>query len=208
MVAGCSSPPVTDNGGDEVVASSPAEAVELVVDFLSVPDFDSAAQLSYPRHAALASLAEGASFEEVALALREGDMAVAANFWSGFAQGSGNFLKEGIDVAAAPPVSQGSVEFGVASVVSPEVGERAVLTRVIDGGHHVDLFASFGGGLAGMMIAPVETLLAAQTDDAALILSELRLVVPSLLVASRHPWLPAEVVLDLSRLVELITRSA
>jgi hypothetical protein len=206
LLAGCTRGQTPDGDEGPVRASSPTEAVEMLIEHLETPDFEAAGNLSYPGHAALAALAEGASFEEVAEALREGDLGVAANFWSGFAQGSGNFLTADVDVVDGAPVVQNGVEFGVADVSSPAVGERQVITRE-DDGVRVDLFASFGGGLAGLMIGPVELLLASQTEDAALILSELRGVVPSLIVASRRPWLPPEVAQDVVRLAELITRA-
>lgn len=206
LVAGCAPNPEGPTTTVPEVASSPSAAVERLVEYFEIPDFQAAAHLAYPGHAALASLAEGASFEDVAEALRTGDLAVAANFWSGFAQGSGNFLAADMSVFDGPPIVQSGVEFGVAEVATPGVGERQVITR-LDQGHRIDLFASFGGGLAATMLAPVELLLASQTDDAALILAELRTIVPSLIVASRRPWLPAEVAQDVVRLAELITRA-
>ncbi len=196
-----------NNDGDPVaspVAGSPSEAVELLVEFLAAPDFDAAADLAVPGHAALAALAEGASFAEVAEALRSGDRAVASNFWAGFAQGSSNFLTGEIEVSDGVPVVQGEVEFSVAEVLSA-VGERRVYTSEGDG-HRIDLFASFGGGLAPTMIPAVEVLLLAQSEDSVLILAELNRIVPSLTVASRQEWLPGPVALDVVRLIELITR--
>jgi hypothetical protein len=197
----------SNNDGDPVVtpvAGSPSEAVELLVEFLAAPDFDAAADLAVPGHAALAALAEGASFAEVAEALRSGDRAVAANFWAGFAQGSSNFLTGEIEVSDGARVVQSGVEFSVAEVLSA-VGERRVYTSEGDG-HRIDLFASFGGGLAPTMIPAVELLLSVRGEDSVLILAELNRIVPSLTVASRQEWLPGPVALDVVRLIELITR--
>jgi hypothetical protein len=196
-----------NNDGDPVaspVAGSPSEAVELLVEFLAAPDFDAAADLAVPGHAALAALAEGASFAEVAEALRSGDRAVAANFWAGFAQGSSNFLTGEIEVSDGARVVQSGVEFSVAEVLST-VGERRVYTSEGDG-HRIDLFASFGAGLAPTMIPAVELLLSVRGEDSVLILAELNRIVPSLTVASRQEWIPGPVALDVVRLIELITR--
>ena len=72
----------------------------------------------------------------------------------------------------------------------------------------LDLFASFGGGMAARMIQPAERLLITQTDDSRLILAELRAVVPSLTVAASNPELLPEVINDLTRLIEVITRTS
>lgn len=205
LVAACTGGTVVEEPGNGTEASTPTEAVELLIEYFEVPDFDAAAQLSYPRHAALAALAEGASFAEVAAALRTDDLAVAANFWAGFAQGAGSFLTPEVQITGEQFLTHDGVEFGVVNIDSPSLGERSILTRQAEG-HRVDLFASFGPGLASPMIPTVERLLAAQTEDAALILDELNGVVPSLVLASRQPWVPPAVALDVIRLIELITR--
>jgi hypothetical protein len=56
------------------------------------------------------------------------------------------------------------------------------------------------------MLAPVERLLATQTDDALVILTELKSIVPSLMVATGLPGLSPTVIQQLVQLVELITR--
>jgi hypothetical protein len=190
-----------------VGAETPVEAVNELVELLNIPDFDSASDLAYPGQAALASLAEGATFGEVASALEAGDGDIAANFWAGFAQGTGSFLTG--EVAATPgdvEVEDG-VEFHQVVVVPPSGDERLMLTRDVDG-HRIDIFASFGGGLATQMVAPVERLLSTETDDARRILDALRATVPSLLVAASQEDLSPEASQALTRLVELITRSA
>lgn len=206
LVAACSGedPMVTSTDGSG--ADTAARAVELLIGYFEIPDFDAAASLAYPGQAALAALAEGASFAEVAEALRTDDPAVAANFWSGFAQGAGSFLTSEVTVTDGRPVTQDRIEFGVAEVESATVGWRTVHTRVSEG-HRVDLFASFGAGIATRMIPSVERLLASQTEDSALILQELNRNVPSLVLASRHEWVPPTVALEVVRLIELITRA-
>ncbi len=77
--------------------------------------------------------------------------------------------------------------------------------RDVDG-YRIDLFASFGAGLADKMISPVERLLGTQTSDARLILTELQGIVPSLLAAAQLPDTPGDVSQQLLALVEVITR--
>ncbi len=197
------SQPVTD-GTYGPGGSTPVEAVEKLVEAFNVPDFAAAADYAIPGQAALASLAEGAAFSQVADALRSGDRDVAANFWSGFAQGAGGFLVGEIEVAPGPQLDQDGVTFDAVEVISAKGGRRIYL-RDVDG-FRVDLFASFGAGLADPMNSQVERLLSAQTDDARLILLRLRDIVPSLFVAAQQPDLGPEAVQDLIRLIELITR--
>lgn len=185
-------------------AESPEQAVEMLVDALDSGQFAEASHLAMPGHAALASLAEGASFGEVADALRTQDLAVSANFWSGFAQGAGSFLF-GTVPADSETLERDGLVFHVVTVVPESGGDRVIVTRELEG-FRIDLFASFASGLAERMIGPVERLLAAQTDDSLLVLAELREVVPSLLVAAESPEQPPDVVQSVLQLVELITR--
>jgi hypothetical protein len=79
------------------------------------------------------------------------------------------------------------------------------MTRDVDG-QRIDLFASFGAGLAQRMLSPVEILLGTSSADSAVILSALQDVVPSLLVSATDPSLSPEAVQGVLQLVELITR--
>lgn len=194
-------PPGPDNG-----AESPEAAVQELVTAFGTPDFDAAARLAMPGHAALASLAEGASFGDVAEALRGDGRLVSSNFWSGFAQGAGDYLVSGGAVSAAGPEVVSDVEFQRVLITLQDGTERSVFVRDSDG-YRIDLFASFGGGMAARMIQPVERLVITQTDDARLILAELRGVVPSLLLAAQNPDLMPTVRNDLTRLVEVIMRT-
>jgi hypothetical protein len=184
---------------------SALEAVEELIELLNIPDFQAASALAHPGQAALASLAEGASFGEVASALREDEGTVSANFWSGFAQGTGDFLIGTVEMAGGGVETEGGVEFHLVEVTTQGGEERLIVTRESEG-HRVDLFASFGAGLAAQMIAPVERLLTTQTDDAREILAALRDTVPSLLVAAARDQLSPEASQDLTRLIELVTR--
>lgn len=186
-------------------AGTPEAAVEELVDSLRTGDFDAAAPLAFPGQAALATLAEGATFNQVAEALRTDDIAVAANFWGGFAQGAGSFLTGEVVVEPGETVVGDGLQYQVVRVLTGTGGQRDVVTRD-EGGYRVDLFASFAAGLAPRMVGPVERLLSAQTPDARLVLTELRRVVPSLLVAAERPGQPSDVVQSVLRLVELITR--
>lgn len=186
-------------------ADSALEAVEELVDAINEPDFAAAARFAIPTQAALAALAEGATFGTVAQALRDGDDDVAANFWSGFAQGAGSFLTDPIELNDEGTVTVRDVEFYEVSVTPADGEIRSVLVRESDG-YRVDLFASFGSGLADKMTPQVERLLTTQTADARLILSHLQEVVPSLLVAAELPGNTGEVTQQLLTLVEVITR--
>ena len=192
--------------GPEHGAESPEAAVNDLVATFAGPDFASAARLAMPGQAALASLAEGASFGDVAEALRGDGRQVSSNFWSGFAQGAGDYLAGEITVAGDGTETIGDVTFHRVRVTLPDGSDRSIFTRESDG-HRIDLFASFGGGMAARMIQPAERLLITQTEDARLILAELRAVVPSLTLAASNSELMPTVINDLSRLIEIITRT-
>jgi len=194
--------PTVPSGQGEV---SPEAAVETLLTAINEPDFVTASRLAVPGHAALASLAEGAAFADVAEALRTGDAEVAANFWSGFAQGSGRFLVGSVAVAEKGSHTEGESSFTIVEVVPPSGEARNVLVRE-ENGWRIDLFASFGSGLADKMIAPAERLLSTQTEDAILILTELKTIVPSLLAAANQPGTSPDVAQQLLALVEVITR--
>lgn len=207
VVGACSGADETNAPSDTVGpgADTPQEAVSELVDHLNGPNFSAAVDLAVPNHAALASLAEGATFSEVADALRSGDASVAANFWAGFAQGTGSYLTGTITTSEGPGVTQDGVEF-LTVIVIPESGdERVMMVRNVDG-YRIDLFASFGPGLADKMLPPVERLLSTQTDDARVIISELKTIVPSLIVAGNQAGLSPGLAQQLVQLVELITR--
>ena len=197
------------DGGPTITTGPGAESAEAAVEglrtFLSSGDFSSASALAVPNQAALASLAEGATFSQVAKALEQGDAPVAANFWSGFAQGVGDTLSPGAAIEAAGTRTESGVEFYMVGVTPGSGIERLVVTQEIDG-HRIDLFASFAAGFAGRLISPIEILLTSLTEDAALILKEMKTTVPSLVVASSDETLTPEAVQEILQLIELITR--
>lgn len=186
-------------------ADSPVTAVEELVAAISTPDFAEASHLAVPGQAALAALAEGATFGEVARSLSEGDEEIAANFWTGFAQETGVFLSGEVSVVDDGTVEQDDVEFHTVSLTPPDGSARTIIVRNVDG-FRVDLFASFGSGLADKMAGPVERLLATQTADARLILAELQKIVPSLHVAASLPDTTPSASQQLFALIEVITR--
>jgi hypothetical protein len=194
------SAPVSSVGAD-----TPVAAVEELVEAINAPDFADASRLAVPGQAALAALAEGATFGEVASSLSEGDTDVAANFWAGFAQGTASFLAGDVTAVEDGTVEQDGVSFHRVVVTPPDGDSRTLLIRE-DNGYRIDLFASFGPGLADKMIGPVERLLTTQTGEAGLILSELQDIVPSLLASASLPGTTPETSQQLIALIEVITR--
>lgn len=186
-------------------AETALAAVEDLIAAVNQGDFTEASRLAMPGHAALAALAEGATFAEVASALQEGDQEIASNFWAGFAQGSGTFLTGSEAVEEDGTIVSGDVEFHRVMVQPTEGDQRTLLVRE-DNGYKIDLFASFGTGLADKMITPTERLLTAQTADARLILARLQEIVPSLLVAASLPGTTPEASQQVIALIEVITR--
>jgi len=186
-------------------ADTPQKAVEELVGLINTADFAVASPLVVPGQPALASLVEGATFAQVAHAIEEGDAAVASNFWAGFAQGAGNFLTGSLTTDAGPVITEAELEFHTVDVTLEDGSRRQLLARDVNG-YRIDLFASFGGGLADKMIPPVERLISSQTDDASIVLPALKTIVPSLLVAANQPEATPQSVQDLLRLIELITR--
>ena len=186
-------------------ASDPVAAIEDLHSLLAQGDFGAAGSLAVPGHAVLASLGEGATPSTVAASLEDGDGEVAANFWNGFAQGVGQTFAGEVTVEDLGTTSEEGVEFFVVGV-TPEGGDqRLMVTRDVDG-QRVDLFATFGAGLAEGMMGPVELLLGSSNEDSQLILSALQDVVPSLLVAANDESLSPDSVQRILQLVELITR--
>lgn len=186
-------------------ADSPVGAVEGLIGAINGGDFTQASRLAVPGHAALAALAEGATFGEVAEALQEGDEEVAANFWAGFAQASDTFLSGKVTATEDGTLSSGDLEYYTITVQPAEGNPRTLLVRE-DDGYRVDLFASFASGLADKMITPTERLLTAQTEESRLILSELQEIVPSLMLAATLPGTTGEASQQILALIEVITR--
>lgn len=206
IVAACSGD--TASGGAITLrpgGETPEATVEELIAFLEVGDFDSAASLAIPNQAALAALAEGATVADVASAVRDGDATVAANFWSGFAQSISDVLNREPTVTGSAAAEAEGARFAIVDVATANGGERQFVTRDQDG-HRVDIFATFGPVLAGRLYSPLERLLNSPTDDAVLILSEMREQIPSLYMAAQTPDLAAGAIQEVLRLIELISR--
>lgn len=186
-------------------ADTPGGSVEELVAAIDAADFADASRLAVPGQAALAALAEGATFGEVARALSQGDAGIAANFWTGFAQETGSFLSADVSVVDGETRSEEGVEFHMITVTPTDGSTRSVVVRDVDG-YRVDLFASFGSGLADKMTRPVERLLGTNTADARLILAELQDIVPSLHVAASLSGVSPEASQQIIALIEVITR--
>lgn len=193
----------TPNSGSG--AESPESAVQKLLDRVAAADFDGAAGLAPPGQAALASLAEGAPLPDVVTGIESGDPQVAANFWAGFAQGAGGFLSSPMTITPGVEIEESGVVFHEVVLDVGGGAERSVYTIDVDG-HRIDLFASFGAGLAPRMLPRVERLLDAGTGESRTILIELQTIVPSLMVAAHQSTQQPEAVQELLQLIELITR--
>ena len=79
--------------------------------------------------------------------MRTGDRDVAANFWSGFAQGATGVLGEASAVVQDQQQSVEGESFDVVRMVMTTGSERVIVLQSGDG-YRVDLFASFASGLA------------------------------------------------------------
>ncbi len=186
-------------------AETPVAAVDELVVLLKQPDFGAAASLIVPGQSALAALSEGATTSQVAGALESGDIEVASNFWSGFAQGLGSLLDgEFVTESGVDEVVDG-VEFHIIELGPASGDTRRIALRNIDG-WRIDLFASFGGTLAERLTAPVELLLTSSQPEATQVLLGLRDVVPSLKLALAEPGLSAPAAQALASLIEMATR--
>lgn len=204
LVAACAGPGEGELPPGETPDTAVA-AVEAVMGHLVSGDFAAAAHLTLPDQAALLSLSEGATVSQVAKALQTDDVEVTANFWSGFAQGVGDLLDQELTFHDRGTVTQDGFEFHLVEVIPASGQGRVVVTRPADG-HRVDLFASFGVGLAERLRSPLEILVESQSPDAVAVLRSFRDTVPSLLVAASDESISAEAVQNLLHVVELITR--
>ena len=200
---GCSGPGVPSDQPSG--AETPEQAVEDLFALLAAGEFASASTLAVPEQSALAALAEGASVEDVAAGLRDGDVGIARNFWSGFAQSIDSLLGEGVEVVGSATTTAQDVEFTVVEIVTGSGDVHHIATREMNG-HRVDLFATFGPSLASRIYPQIERLFDEPSEDASLILARMREQVPSVYMAAETPNLAPNVVQDLLRLIELITR--
>jgi hypothetical protein len=204
VAAGCSGPGETSEQPGRG-AETAEQAVEDLFGLLAAGEFVSASTLAVPDQSALAALAEGALVADVASGLREGDVGIARNFWSGFAQSIDSLLGEGVEVVGSSATTAQDVEFTVVEIVTGSGDVHHIATREVNG-HRVDLFATFGPSLASRLYPQIELLFDEPSEDSSLILARMREQVPSFYMAAETPNLAPNVVQDLLQLIELITR--
>jgi hypothetical protein len=188
-------------------AMSPEVVVVTLMEAIIEGRFEDTPALTDTTQAALLTLAEGADASEVAEVIGEGADAVAANFWSGFAQ----TLEPGLDVASFDvsvddPVTQDGEEFVRVTLVSDVNPPQYFVVRR-DDGFRVDLMATFGPVLAQRLVPPVESLLSSANADASTVLALLAEAAPSLRFSGTRPDLPADAHQSLLALIERVTRT-
>lgn len=195
----------TETSGPTVM--SPETVVVTLMEAIIEGRFEDTPALTDTTQAALLTLAEGADASEVAEVIGEGADAVAANFWSGFAQ----TLEPGLDlesfeVSVDDPVTQDGEEFVRVTLVSdPNRPQYFVVRR--DDDFRVDLMATFGPVLAQRLVPPVESLLSSANADASTVLALLAEAAPSLRFSATRPDLPADAHQSLLALIERVTRT-
>lgn len=169
--------------------------------------FEDTPALTDSVQAALLTLAEGADASEVLEAIDAGGEAVAANFWSGFAQTlEVGFDPAGLEIVSAEPITEDGQEF-VTVTFAAESGEPQTFVVRRNGVWQIDLMATFGAVLAEHLVPPVESLLESANADAATVLSHFAGVAPSLHYATTSPDLPPEAHQSLLALIERVTRA-
>lgn len=205
LLAACSEEPPTETTVPEELG--PEAAVRALLVDIQAGDFEKAAALTDTEQAGLLTLAEGADATDVVEALEDGGVAVAANFWSGFAQTlEPGDQPENWPVEVGEEVSEGDLVFVPIEVVPPDGEERVFYVRS-DGTWKVDMMATFGPILAQRLTPPVETLLSSANPNASSVLSLLVESVPSLQVAAAHGELDPDIHQALLGLIERITRA-
>lgn len=205
LLAACSEEPPTETTVPDDLG--PEAAVRALLVDIQAGDFEKAAALTDTEQAGLLTLAEGADATDVVEALEDGGVAVAANFWSGFAQTlEPGDQPENWPVEVGEEVSEGDLVFVPIEVVPPDGEERVFYVRS-DGTWKVDMMATFGPILAQRLTPPVETLLSSANPNASSVLSLLVESVPSLQVAAAHGELDPDIHQALLGLIERITRA-
>lgn len=207
LLAACSSDPATDTSTGPTGDLDPEGVVRSLLADVQAGRFDHAASLTDTEQAVLLTLAEGADATDVSESLADGGAAVAANFWSGFAQT--------LDPADDP--SQWSVEVGeeisddgktfvAVRIATGEDDSRTFFLRR-NGSWQVDMMATFGPILAERLTPPVESLLSSANANASSVLALLVDAVPSLRVAEANTELPPATHQAVLGLIERITRA-
>lgn len=207
LAVACSDAPATDDSTIPSGDLDPEGVVRTLLADVHAGRFEDAAALTDTEQAALLTLAEGAHATDVTESFEDGGTAVAANFWSGFAQ-----TLDPVDdtsqwqVEAGEELSEGGETFVAVDVVPAESDGRTFFLRR-DGTWKVDMMATFGPILAERLTPPVESLLSSANANAASVLSRLVDSVPSLRVAEANTELPPATHQAVLGLIERITRA-
>lgn len=205
LLTACSDEPPTETTVPENLG--PEATVRTLLGDIQAGEFEKAAALTDTEQAGLLTLAEGADATDVVEALEDGGEAVAANFWSGFAQTlEPGDQPENWPIAVGEEVTQGDLVFVPIEVVPPDGEERIFYLRR-DGTWKIDMMATFGPILAERLAPPVETLLSSANPNASTVLSLLVESVASLQVAAAHSELEPDTHQSLLALIERITRA-
>ena len=207
LVAACSSGPATDTSVGPVGDLGPEGVVRSLLADVQAGRYDHAASLTDAEQAVLLTLAEGADATDVTESLTDGGTAVAANFWSGFAQ----TLDPAEDTSGWPvevgeEIEEGGDTFVAVRILPGEDDTRTLFLRR-NGTWQVDMMASFGPILAERLTPPVESLLSSANANAASVLALLVDSVPSLQVAEANTELPPATHQAVLGLIERITRA-
>ena len=199
-----------DAGGAEttvIAGGSPEEVVTALMEAIDEGRFEDTPDLTDTTQAGLLALAEGADASEVLDAIDEGGEAVAANFWSGFAQTiEGDFEPDEWEATIADPVTESGQQFVTVTLESADGRSQTFVVRR-DGDWKVDLMATFGPVLAERLVPPVDVLLSSANAAAGSVLAHLNEATSSLSYATTRPDLPAEAHQALLALIERVTRA-
>lgn len=184
----------------------PIEVVTVLLEAVVDGRFEDTAAITDSEQAGLLALAEGADATEVVEALDEDAGAVAANFWSGFAQTlDPGFSLEDAAIEAGQPLEEGGEEF-VAVTLSSAESEKVFYLRQ-NGTWRVDLMATFGHIVAERLIPRVEALLSSANSDATTLVRLLNDSAAALQVAASNPDLDVATHQSLLALLERVTRA-
>lgn len=189
-------------------ADEPTAVVVALLEAVSEGRFEETPALTDARQAALLTLAEGADANDVVVALEDEGEAVAANFWSGFAQTlDPSFDPSSLTLEEGEIITQDGHRFVDVTYTPPEGEPRTFVLRHEET-WKVDLLATFGAVLAERLIPPVEGLLSSANTNAATVLRLLNDATPSLRVAASDPDLAPTSHQSLLALVERVTRTS
>lgn len=185
----------------------PVDVVDALLTALHEGRFEDTPAFTDVEQASLVSLAEGADATEIVEALEEDPDAVAANFWSGFAQ----TLDPDLDPSAVALQAGERIELEgrvwvPVTVSGVAESERVFYLRDADG-WRIDLMATFGHVLAERLVPRVEALLSSANTNAATLIAMLRDSTPSLQVAAQNPDLDLAAHQALIALLERVTRA-